>query len=99
MDKILLLLLSVTTALASPNCSEDEVLKCGYLGDKDWRGKTWPENETELDKACSDVEPNLDCQIAFVRRCPNSQLAGFSQYLIESKTLYGKLCVASDFRT
>ncbi|GIY07880.1 uncharacterized protein CEXT_307111, partial [Caerostris extrusa] len=43
--------------------------------------------------------PIWTVKLLFVRRCPNSQLAGFSQYLIESKTLYGKLCVASDFRT
>ncbi|GBM26446.1 hypothetical protein AVEN_126950-1 [Araneus ventricosus] len=53
MNKFLFLfLLGIATTTASPTCSLEESLKCGNLGDKDWRGKTWPENEIELDKAC-----------------------------------------------
>ncbi|KAF8795385.1 uncharacterized protein LOC129961411 [Argiope bruennichi] len=100
MNKLLfILLLGIATTTASPTCSQEESLKCGSLGDKEWIGKTWPENEIELNKACSDVEQILDCQIAFIERCPTSEHASFLGYLKESKVLYGKLCVESDFRT
>ncbi|GFS87811.1 uncharacterized protein NPIL_595461 [Nephila pilipes] len=100
MDNIcLVFLFGIAVVSAAPSCSEEEVLKCGTLGDRDWRGRTWPENEIELNKACNNVEPMLDCQIDFVQRCPKSDLSGFIGYLKESKILYGKLCKESTFRT
>ncbi|CAL1289506.1 unnamed protein product [Larinioides sclopetarius] len=96
---LLLFLLGIATTTGSPTCSLEESSKCGNLGDKDWRGKTWPENAIELDKACSNVEPILDCQISFIERCPKSELANFLGYLKGSKVLYGKLCTELDFRT
>ncbi|GFY55044.1 uncharacterized protein TNIN_171781 [Trichonephila inaurata madagascariensis] len=100
MDKIFFLFLfGIAAVAAAPSCSEEEALKCGSLGDRDWRGHTWPENEEELNKACSNVEPILDCQIDFVQRCPKSDLSLFAGYLKESKILYGKLCKESNFRT
>ncbi|XP_035222546.1 uncharacterized protein LOC118195353 [Stegodyphus dumicola] len=96
---IFFILCAVTGSLASPTCSGDVDRECGSLGDKDWRGRTWPENAKELDKACRNVQVVLDCQIAYVQRCPDSFLALFEDYMKESKKLYGKLCFKlSSFR-
>ncbi|KFM66000.1 hypothetical protein X975_24440, partial [Stegodyphus mimosarum] len=94
MDSLIFFLLfcAVTGSLASPTCSGDVDQECGSLGEKDWRGRTWPENAKELDKACRNVQVVLDCQLAYVKRCPDSLLAVFEGYMKESKTLYNKLC-------
>ncbi|XP_054717164.1 uncharacterized protein LOC129226572 [Uloborus diversus] len=89
-------ILGFSYVLALPTCSDDEISACGNLGEKDWKGKQWPENAIELDKACSQVQGALECQIAVAERCSNTLLRMFLGYMKESQKLHKKLCSTFD---
>ncbi|XP_054707492.1 uncharacterized protein LOC129217243 [Uloborus diversus] len=83
--------------LAKPTCDDHEILNvCSKNAETLWFHRmTWPENSAELSSFCLEVLQELECEIEFASRCPESMTADYLPGMLQIQSLYGNICDSS----